>query len=314
MKKMNRFERLLELMMILSDRKKRTVNELAQEMGVSRRTMLRDLQHLSEMGVPLSAVPGPYGGYQLIGTAKLPPIQLHPDEAIGLIVASEGLFQQKSGPFQASALSTVTKVKAAMPKDLLAKVKNISERIALDLPERNIDYPFLDPILKASEEGQVLRILYESRSRTITRDIAPYGIYLADGLWYAVCYCFLRESFVTLRVDRVLSVDLSDRDMPARLTLKQAMEKSSEKEGTRYPCKVAFTQRGCKLVDPHPYFGEKLTMDASGTGWFVDEMLEEDVDWYGRYFMSLGSEAKIHSPEILIDFIKRETQALLEQY
>lgn len=241
-------------------------------------------------------------------------IQLLAEEAVGLIVASEALFQQKSGPFQASVLSTVSKIKAALPNDLLTKVKSTSERMALDVPERNIDYPFLDPILQSSVSGQVLTILYEPRSRTITRDIAPYGIYLADGLWYTMCYCFLRESYVTLRVDRVLKVEKSNREMPAQLTLKQAMAKTSEKDGTRYPCKVTLTAKGCKLADPHPYFGEKMIRQSNGKGIIEDQMLEEDLDWYGRYFLSLGSEADVLEPPVLIDYMKKEALSIINQY
>ncbi len=62
---MSRTERLLELMIRLRTRGRFTVQELADECGVSRRTMLRDLQALSELGVPLASTPGPGGGYTL---------------------------------------------------------------------------------------------------------------------------------------------------------------------------------------------------------------------------------------------------------
>ena len=81
--------RLLELMVRVQSKPRFTAAELAKEFGVSRRTILRDLQALSGMGVPLRSTPGPGGGYSLPrGGRRLSP-SLTVDEALGLIVSYE---------------------------------------------------------------------------------------------------------------------------------------------------------------------------------------------------------------------------------
>jgi predicted DNA-binding transcriptional regulator YafY len=62
---MSRTARLVELLVQVQTKPRFTAAELAEEFGVSRRTMLRDLAALSEMGIPLRATPGPGGGYSL---------------------------------------------------------------------------------------------------------------------------------------------------------------------------------------------------------------------------------------------------------
>jgi len=63
---MARVQRLFEVVVKRKSKPHFTVGELAEEFHVSRRTMLRDLRSLSEMGAPLAASPGPHGGYSLI--------------------------------------------------------------------------------------------------------------------------------------------------------------------------------------------------------------------------------------------------------
>ena len=66
--------------------------------------MLRDLHTLSEMGVPLAATPGPYGGYSLIARRRLFPLSLNLDEAIGIILSYEALLQYTQSPFAEGSL------------------------------------------------------------------------------------------------------------------------------------------------------------------------------------------------------------------
>jgi biotin operon repressor len=86
----SRSDRLLELLVRVQTKPRSMAQELAEEFGVSRRTMLRDLHALSGMGVPLRSTPGPGGGYSLPrGGRRLSP-SMTVDEALALIVSYEG--------------------------------------------------------------------------------------------------------------------------------------------------------------------------------------------------------------------------------
>lgn len=85
--------------MMVNRRKRFTVRELAQEFGVSKRTILRDLQELSEMGVPLYSEVGPHGGYQVLNERILPPIVFSEDEAVSIFFAIHALRHYISLPF-----------------------------------------------------------------------------------------------------------------------------------------------------------------------------------------------------------------------
>src|ERR687886_894829 len=154
---MSRMERLLEKLIALRTRPRFTVQELADEFGVSRRTMLRDLQALAGMGVPLAAMPGPGGGYELTPGHRLLPLSLTTDEALGLLLSYEAFLQNASSPFSTQSLSAVTKVRAALPADVVAELDHLRRYIAiLDRP-RGVTAPLLGELLQAACDGVHLR-------------------------------------------------------------------------------------------------------------------------------------------------------------
>lgn len=81
---MSKSKRLLDLMMTVNRKRKFTVKELADEFNVSSRTILRDLQELGELGVPLYSEVGPHGGYQVLNERILPPIAFTEEEAVAI--------------------------------------------------------------------------------------------------------------------------------------------------------------------------------------------------------------------------------------
>ncbi|CAM3905784.1 HTH domain-containing protein [Mesobacillus zeae] len=81
---MSKAKRLNEMMLMLNRKKRFTVGELAKESGVSKRTVLRDLQELCEMGVPLYSEVCPHDGYQVLNERNLPPITFSEDESISI--------------------------------------------------------------------------------------------------------------------------------------------------------------------------------------------------------------------------------------
>lgn len=102
---MSRAERLLTLLVSLRTRGRFTVQEMADETGVSRRTMLRDLHALSALGVPLTASPGPGGGYALAFPHHMVPLLFTADEAIGLVLSYEAFLQHAQSPVAAPIAS-----------------------------------------------------------------------------------------------------------------------------------------------------------------------------------------------------------------
>jgi biotin operon repressor len=179
---MSRMERLMEVLIKLQTKPRFTVQEMADELGVSRRTMLRDLQALSEMGVPLAAAPGRYGGYRLITQRRLLPLSLTVDEAIGMVLSYEAFLQYAQSPFAAQSLSAITKLRNAMPPDVVRALDRIHQHVVVLGSEQRYSAPHLAEILRAAVDGVHLRIVYDSTSGESERLIFPYGLF-ASGTY-----------------------------------------------------------------------------------------------------------------------------------
>jgi predicted DNA-binding transcriptional regulator YafY len=204
---MSRAARLLELMTLLQRRPSFTVRELAEEMAVSRRTMLRDLHALSEMGVPLAARPGPGGGYSLITGRRVLPLSLTVDEAVGVILAYEAFLAQTQSPFSEQSLSAVTKLRSLLTSEVVREMDRIRRHVAVVSPRRAYQAPLLNPLLEAALDGVHLRAVYESRAARSERLLFPYGIFSEHGFWYCVAYEPERGRVLTLRADRFVEIE-----------------------------------------------------------------------------------------------------------
>jgi predicted DNA-binding transcriptional regulator YafY len=152
----------MELLVRVQTRPRFTAQRLADEFGVSRRTMLRDLAALSGMGVPLRSTSGPGGGYSLPrGGRRLSP-SLTVDEALALIVSYEALLRYPVSPFSAEGISAVTKLHTALPPDVVRELDALREHVAVVEPVREYEAPLLGDLLRAALDGAHLTVTYDS--------------------------------------------------------------------------------------------------------------------------------------------------------
>ena len=128
---MSRTARLLELLVRVQTRARFTSQELAEEFGVSRRTILRDMSVLSQMGVPVCSTSGPGGGYYLPRGGRRLSTSLTVDEALALIVSYEALLRYPVSPFSVEGVSAVTKLRAALPPDVVRELDALREHVAV---------------------------------------------------------------------------------------------------------------------------------------------------------------------------------------
>ncbi|MGP3985730.1 helix-turn-helix transcriptional regulator [Streptomyces sp. 3N207] len=183
-----RADRLLSLLLLLQHRGRMTAPELAAELGISVRTVYRDIEALSGSGVPVYADRGPAGGYRLMAGYRTRLTGLTDTEAGSLFLS--GL----PGPAQDLGLGAVLttaqlKVRAALPAPLAEHSRRIQDRFHLDAPGwfRDADpVPYLPQVARAVWEQRVLQVRYQRWRGEVRRELRPLGIVLKGGIWYAV--------------------------------------------------------------------------------------------------------------------------------
>ncbi len=310
---MSRTARLLELLVIVQQRPRFTVREMAAEFGVSRRTMLRDLHDLSAMGVPLAATPGPGGGYALIRNQRQLPLALTVDEAIAVILSYEAFLRYAESPFAPESLSVVTKLRAALPPESVQEIDRIRRHVVVTGNERIYAAPLLPDLLRAALDGAHLRVTYDSRSGVAVRTIYPFGLYAANGFWYCACYDYRRAANVSLRADRFRAAErVEGMSPPHALALREWLETRERDAPDPVRLRAVISPEGTKRFDPGTEFGEIAVTEAGGV---IDTLIPaSEIDYFAARLLPLGGEVVVTAPPALIAALRRAARAILSLY
>lgn len=314
---MSKSKRLIELMMTVNRKRKFTVKELAVEFEVSTRTILRDLQELSELGVPLYSEVGPHGGYQVLKERILPPIAFTEEEAVAIFFASHALRHYLYLPFEPESSSALSKFYYYMPGDVRDRIDQMKNRVDFFTPARQMKSPYLSILLEGAIHQKVLVIEYESREGRSSRQIQPIGIYASNGLWYCSAYCFLRAELRLFRCDRIHSAVEDTSDLEA-LDLRHVNLGNSDEvfqtQETYVNLYVELSREGLQRCESELWPLPKLNIREDGTGWIDGDIREVDLSFYSKFFMGLGNEATVKEPVELIDRMKKILTEVMAKY
>jgi predicted DNA-binding transcriptional regulator YafY len=202
--------RVLAVLEILQSQGRVSGPELARRVSVDGRTLRRYIALLEELGIPIVADRGRFGGYSLVPGFKLPPLVFTNDEALALsvgLIAACSLGLADAAPAVSGAQAKLERV---MPQALKRRLRAIDETVALDLSRRNAS-PVVNAALvtlsTAAQSRQRVHLRYRSSQQKDTaRDFDPYGLVWSGGCWYAVGHCHLRRDVRSFRLDRVIAV------------------------------------------------------------------------------------------------------------
>jgi predicted DNA-binding transcriptional regulator YafY len=312
---LSRSERLLEMITLIKAKGDRfTVQEMADQFSVSRRTMLRDLQALSALGVPLSACPGPGGGYSLAYPGSPVTLSLHADEALGLILSYEAVLEDAPSPFSQSSISAITKLRTALSPPVVRDLDRLRERIAVIGMQRIYEAQYLSDLLQAAMEQAHLRIVYDSRSGHSQRLIFPYGLIAALGFWYCACYDYKRRAHAWLRADRISSLERAEQLHPhTPMTLAEWLTQSSATQEETVRLKAKVSARGMKHLD-WSAFRDGLAHRTDGSAKIDMSVPLSSLDHYTRLFAPLGAEVVVDSPPHLVQMLLVRAKEIVSLY
>jgi predicted DNA-binding transcriptional regulator YafY len=196
----------------------RSGSELAGRLGVTARTVRRDVDRLRELGYPVNASPGTGGGYQLGAGAELPPLLLDDEEAVAVAVGLRSAAGQGIDGIGESSVRALAKLEQVLPSRLRRRVGALNAFTVplLRGPQLSaIDPGVLTEVANASQDAERLRFEYRDlpQSRTSStgapigaaprRTVEPHRLVCTERRWYLVAWDVDRAGWRTFRVDRV---------------------------------------------------------------------------------------------------------------
>ncbi|MEV6235370.1 WYL domain-containing protein [Lentzea sp. NPDC051838] len=257
--------RLLSLLSLLQVRRDWPGLTLAQRLGVSERTVRRDVDRLRELGYVVHAVKGPDGGYRLEAGSQVPPLLFDEDQAVALAVALRIAVGTGAGIEEAAARALAT-VRQVMPSRLRQRID------ALEIEPAGVgtqvDTESLLAISTAIRAREELRFDYHSPGRPEQRRrVQPHHLVVRSGRWYLVGWSPEREDWRTYRADRMtLRVPNGPRFTPRQVpgddvaAFLDARFKGSDTNA--WPCRGEVVL-GLPLADVAPFAGGDTAEEVS---------------------------------------------------
>ncbi|RZQ65391.1 helix-turn-helix transcriptional regulator [Amycolatopsis suaedae] len=304
-----RAERLVALLFTLQGRRAATVPELAEALGVSERTMHRDLAALREAGVPLWTEPGRHGGVRLVDGWKARLGGLTSREAVAIFAL--GVPDALAALGLGTAVSAAhAKVSASMPEGLREQAEHVAGRFHLDASGwfRGEDEPAeLATVAQAVWESRRLEIGYQRRDGVARRLLEPLGLVLKAGVWYLVAG--VDGSPRTYRVSRIVSATATDErfERPPGFNL-AGWWRASSADFERLPLPTRVTARLSaaavrhlrRIIGPEDIADSLLRLgEPDADGWAEADLALEREDIALAQLTSLGDGVEVLEPEHL---------------
>lgn len=196
--------RLLGLLSLLQTHRDWSGTELAGRLGVTTRTVRRDVQRLRELGYPVHASAG-LAGYRLGAGTDLPPLLLDDDEAVAVAVSLRSAAGGTVEGIAETSVRALAKLEQVLPSRLRHRVRALGS-MTVPLTERGptVAPDTLTAIAAACRDHEGLRFDYRAHDGTTTRRSAdPHRLVSSGRRWYLVAYDTDRGDWRTFRVDRL---------------------------------------------------------------------------------------------------------------
>lgn len=200
-------ERVLTLLGLLQQRQVWTGPELADRLGVTPRTIRRDVERLRTLGYPVHAGHGVGGGYRLGPGRALPPLLLDDEEAIATAVS----LLAGAGGAVAGAADAALRALAKLDRVLPTRLRHDVRALAGSVESFGGGRPPVDPealmtLARACRDEVEAGFDYPSGSGVRRRRVEPYRLVASDRRWYLLAYDLDRDDWRSFRVDRMTDV------------------------------------------------------------------------------------------------------------
>jgi predicted DNA-binding transcriptional regulator YafY len=182
-----------------------TARHLADQLGVSLRTVRRDLEALMGSGFPVWAQSGPGGGYFVDPAATLPPITLTAEQVVGLHAA---VHVAGDIPFRRDVEAALAKLEDALPASVRQASRSSRSLVWVDHGHQRASSRARTVVEHATLHRLVTRITFvDARGTSTRRDVEPQALAYTRGTWYLLAWCRLRAAPRWFVLDRITRAD-----------------------------------------------------------------------------------------------------------
>jgi len=296
--------RLLELLELLQASPLTTGREIADRLGIDRRTVRRYIGALQALGIPVEGQRGVGGGYRVRPGYRLPPLMLSDDEAVvvvlGLVAARHLGLDTNTEPVDGAA----AKIHRVLPETLRRRVEALETTLGFTMPATTGAPVAGDTVLLLAEairRRRRVRAGYRSFAGEQTqRELSPHGLVVHSGRWYLAAFDHGREDMRTFRVDRMRRPALDPVAAavapPDGFDAVAHVRRALARVPWAWDVEVRLDLPVEEAVRRLPATLAELSGEGDGT---LLRLRVGSLDWMARLLAGLGCSFTIHRPEEL---------------
>jgi predicted DNA-binding transcriptional regulator YafY len=296
--------RLLTLLSLLQARRDWSGGELADRLGVSGRTVRRDVERLRRLGYPVESLSGPAGGYRLRAGTAMPPLLVDDEEAIAIAIALRTAAGTGVAGIDEAALRALVKLEHVLPSPLRRRVQALGAVTAAPgWPGPTVDPESLSVIAAASRDHERVRFAYTGRDgATARREVEPHALVTLGGRWYLLAWDVRRAGWRTFRLDRAsrpspAGTRFTPRALPAR-DAATFVSQSLSSAPYRYNARLTLFAPAASVTAGRPYLQSAITpLDAETCEYVTGD---DDLRWLAARIAMLGVDFVVHEPPELV--------------
>lgn len=202
--------RALSLLNLLQTHRHWPGSELADRLGVTERTVRRDVERLRDLGYRIESSPGAMGGYRLEAGSAVPPLLLTDEEAVAIAIGLRVAASQRLVAGAETTLTALAKLEQVLPAPLRRRVNALADTVqpAGISSGAPVSTDVLGELALACRDHERVRFSYTSASGEVTRRrVEPHALAPADRHWYLLCWDLDKSDWRTFRVDRLAEVE-----------------------------------------------------------------------------------------------------------
>ncbi len=309
---MNRTDRLLAIVLELQGKGTARAEDLAATFSVTKRTVYRDVQALSEAGVPVAAEPGV--GYSIVEGYFLPPVNFTNDEAIMLILGADFVSHSFGREYCEAASSASRKIEAVLSKRLRVEVQEQKKSmwfLSMNHQDKGREVEILKNVRRAVIERKTVHFTYYKRyaqasEGPLTREVDPYVLMHISGNWLIGGYDHLRKAPRTFRLSRIERLEVTEKTF---IRPKNFLKDFGKDEKFDVTVRAIFSNDVARwVVESRPFFLARHRQTPNGLHVLLKSNNEEQlIPW----LLSWGSHVKVLSPESIRKRLAAEAERML---
>lgn len=306
---MDTTSRMLRLLSLLQTHRYWTGPELAERLGVSPRTLRRDVDRLRALGYRVHARRGVEGGYRLEAGSSLPPLLLDDEEAVAIAIGLRTATSGTLSGIEEISVQALAKLEQVLPPRLRRRINALNTSIVpMAASGPRIDAGVLTAIAHACRDQERIRFAYRTREGVESeRRVEPYRLVSAGRRWYLVAWDLDREDWRTFRVDRLQAVGATGwrfeaRPLPAEDAAAFVTEAIAASPA-RYQALVTLRAPVEEVAQRMRYVAEGALERVNGNTCIL-RTKGDSLEWLAASIILIGVDFEVREPTELISYIR----------